>query len=106
VILTAAQVREKRRLLGWTVSALATQGVDASHLEGFERGRRRLSVLNLSVIQRTLEAAGVEFIAKNGGGAGVRRRQWSLSRAALKSRDLTLPHRSNGDKVRPSTTRC
>ena len=74
--LTAAQVREARRLLGWTVSALATQsGVDASHLEGFERGRRRLSVLNLSVIQRALEAAGVEFIAEHGGGTGVRLRK-------------------------------
>jgi transcriptional regulator with XRE-family HTH domain len=74
--LTAAQVREARRLLGWTFPALATQsGVDASHLEGFERGRRRLSVLDLSVIQRALEAAGVEFIAENGGGTGVRLRK-------------------------------
>jgi hypothetical protein len=55
---------------------LATQsGVDASHLEGFERERRRLSVLDLSVIQRALEAAGVEFIAENGGGTGVRLRK-------------------------------
>jgi transcriptional regulator with XRE-family HTH domain len=78
MILTAAQVREARRLLGWTVPALATQsGVDASHLEGFERGRRRLSVLDLSVIQRALDAAGVEFIAENGGGAGVRLRKAS-----------------------------
>jgi transcriptional regulator with XRE-family HTH domain len=76
MILTVAQVREARRLLGWTVPALATQsGVDASHLEGFERGRRRLSVLDLSVIQRALEAAGVKFSAENGGGAGVRLRK-------------------------------
>jgi hypothetical protein len=33
------------------------------------------SVLDLSVIQRALEAAGVEFIAENGGGAGVRLRK-------------------------------
>lgn len=29
-------------------------------------------MLDLSVIQRALEAAGVEFIAENGEGAGVR----------------------------------
>jgi hypothetical protein len=32
-------------------------------------------VLDLSVIQRALEAAGVEFIAEHGGGTGVRLRK-------------------------------
>jgi transcriptional regulator with XRE-family HTH domain len=74
--LTAAQVREARRLLGWTFRALATRSrVGASHLEGFERGRRRLSVLDLSVIQRVLEAAGIEFDAENGGSAGIKLRK-------------------------------
>jgi hypothetical protein len=44
-------------------------------LDAFERGKRRMSVLDLSVIQRALEAADVEFIVQNGGGAGVRLRK-------------------------------
>jgi transcriptional regulator with XRE-family HTH domain len=64
-----------RRERGRAASLATQSGVDASHLEGFERGRRRLSVLDLSVIQRALEAAGVEFSAENGGGAGVRLRK-------------------------------
>jgi transcriptional regulator with XRE-family HTH domain len=76
MIITPAQVREARKLLGWTVTALATpSGVDPKHLESFEREKRRLSVLDLSVIQTTLAGAGVEFIAENGGGAGVRLRK-------------------------------
>jgi hypothetical protein len=38
----------------------------------FERGARVPHANNLAAIQRALEAAGVEFIAENGGGAGVR----------------------------------
>jgi hypothetical protein len=51
---------------------LATHtGVDPKHLKSFEREKRRLSVLDLSVIQTTLAGAGVEFIAEHGP-AGVR----------------------------------
>ena len=75
MIIAAAQVREARKLLGWTVTALAARtGVDSKHLEGFEREKRRLSVLDLSVIQTTLAGAGVEFIAEHGA-AGVRLRK-------------------------------
>jgi len=53
--ITSTQVKEARKLLGWSVPGLAGQsGVD------------------LSVIQCVLETAGTEFIAENGGGAGVR----------------------------------
>jgi transcriptional regulator with XRE-family HTH domain len=62
MILTPAQVKEGRQLLGWTAAALAAHtGVDPKHLESFEREKRRLSVLDLSVIQTTLAGAGVEF---------------------------------------------
>jgi len=65
--LTGAQVREARKLLGWTLTSLASpSGVDSKHLDAFERGKRRRSVLDLSVLQRVLEAAGVEFIAERG----------------------------------------
>ena len=75
MIITAAQVREARKLLSLTLTGLAAQsGVDAKHLVAFELGKRRMSVLDLSVVQRVLEQAGVEFIAENGG-AGVRLRR-------------------------------
>jgi transcriptional regulator with XRE-family HTH domain len=73
MIFTAARVREARKLLGWTVAALAEHaGIDPKHLDSFEHEKRRLSVLDLSVIQTTLAGAGVEFLAENGGGPGAR----------------------------------
>jgi len=75
MILTGAQVREARNLLGWTVPGLAAlSGIDPKDLDAFEREKRRLSVLDLSVIQTALARAGVEFIAQNGGGPDVRMR--------------------------------
>jgi transcriptional regulator with XRE-family HTH domain len=75
MIITAAQVREARKLLGWSGPSLAAKSaVDAKHLDAFERGKRRMSLLDLSVIQRTLAAAGIEFIAEHGA-AGVRLRK-------------------------------
>lgn len=38
----------------------------------FETGRRQPYARTLDAIRAALEAAGVEFIAENGGGAGVR----------------------------------
>jgi transcriptional regulator with XRE-family HTH domain len=38
----------------------------------FEKGQRVPGLNNLDAIRRALESAGVEFIAENGGGAGVR----------------------------------
>ena len=71
MIITAAQVREARKLLSLTQTGLAAQsGVDAKHLDAFERGKRRMSMLDLSVFQRMLEAAGIKFIAEKRRGAG------------------------------------
>jgi hypothetical protein len=41
----------------------------------FERGARTPYPKNLAAIRTALDAAGVEFIAENGGGAGVRLRK-------------------------------
>jgi hypothetical protein len=41
----------------------------------FEKGRRVPSANNVAAIRAALESAGVEFIAENGGGAGVRLRK-------------------------------
>ncbi len=41
----------------------------------FERGRRLIPEKTVATIKTALEAAGIEFIAENGGGAGVRLRK-------------------------------
>ena len=41
----------------------------------FERRRRAVSAEAIAAIRAALEFAGVEFIAENGGGAGVRLRK-------------------------------
>jgi hypothetical protein len=38
----------------------------------FERGARTPHRNNLDAMRRAMEAAGIEFIEENGGGAGVR----------------------------------
>jgi hypothetical protein len=46
--------------------------VSLSTVKDFEAGRRQPVHQNASAIRAALEAAGVEFIAENGGGPGVR----------------------------------
>jgi transcriptional regulator with XRE-family HTH domain len=48
--------------------------VSADTVVRFERGET-LRPRTVEAMQRALESAGVEFIAENGGGAGVRLRQ-------------------------------
>jgi transcriptional regulator with XRE-family HTH domain len=55
------------------VAALA--GVSAMTVTRFENGHSAGSIETQSAIRGALEAAGVEFIAENGGGAGVRLRK-------------------------------
>ncbi|RJF81871.1 XRE family transcriptional regulator [Azospirillum cavernae] len=50
----------------------AAANVGSQTLADFERGARTPHPNNLSAIRSALEAAGVEFIPENGGGAGVR----------------------------------
>jgi hypothetical protein len=70
--ITGQQVRAAGALLGWTRDRLAGEaGLSASTVGVFEGGKHRRSVLMVSTIQRTLEAAGVEFIE---GDPGVRLR--------------------------------
>lgn len=50
-------------------------GVSENTINAFELERRTPHPNNLAAIRRALEAAGVEFIAENGGGPGVRLRK-------------------------------
>lgn len=50
-------------------------GLGESTVIDFERERRAVSVQAIAAIRTALEAAGVEFIPENGGGAGVRLRK-------------------------------
>ncbi|MGI4942908.1 MAG: hypothetical protein ACRYHQ_20480, partial [Janthinobacterium lividum] len=49
--------------------------VGLSTVKAFEGGSSTPVTNNLAAIQSALEAAGVEFIPENGGGAGVRLRK-------------------------------
>ena len=57
---------------------LATQAkVSRATLSDFESGKRTPHPRTVAAIRAALETAGVEFIAQNGGGAGVRLRNRS-----------------------------
>jgi transcriptional regulator with XRE-family HTH domain len=75
-MLTSAQCRAARGLIDWRQSDLAEQAgvgiVTIRQLEADVNAPRRAT---LDVVRRALEAAGVEFIDENGGGAGVRLRK-------------------------------
>lgn len=74
------QCRAGRALLEWTQDRLAQQsGVAKKTIADFESGRRTPYDRTIADIERTLEAAGLEFIPENGGGAGIRFRAASAS---------------------------
>jgi transcriptional regulator with XRE-family HTH domain len=60
-------------MLGWSQGDLAeAAAVSKTTIVDFERGVRVPHRNNLNAIRQALEMAGVEFIAENGGGVGVR----------------------------------
>jgi transcriptional regulator with XRE-family HTH domain len=75
-MISAAQCRAARGLVAWSQRDLAERagiGTVAVHqLENESSSPRRAT---LDVVRRAFEAAGVEFIEENGGGAGVRLRK-------------------------------
>ncbi len=68
------QMRAARALLKWSIADLAERsGVSVPTIQRMEsRGTGSSTAVNVDVIRRALETAGIEFIAENGGGAGVR----------------------------------
>ena len=72
-MITSPQSRAARGLVAWSQEDLASKAhVGLSTVRNFEAGRSVPIPNNLAAIRSALEAAGVEFIAENGGGAGVR----------------------------------
>jgi ribosome-binding protein aMBF1 (putative translation factor) len=73
--MTPEQCRQARDLLGWKPQRLAGQSSTSdSSIRKYEGRRGELRQATVAAIRTALEAGGVEFIAENGGGAGVRLR--------------------------------
>jgi ribosome-binding protein aMBF1 (putative translation factor) len=76
--LTSSQIRAARALLRWSADDLAREsalGVNTIRRAELAEGETSLTAANDLAVRRALETAGVEFIAENGGGPGVRLRQ-------------------------------
>jgi transcriptional regulator with XRE-family HTH domain len=74
--INSAQCRGARGLLGWSQSDLSQASKTATKtIADFERGAREPYSRTLEDVRGALEKAGIEFIAENGGGAGVRLRK-------------------------------
>lgn len=69
------QLKMARAAVGWGVRELAEKaGVTANTISRIEGGADAKQS-TIAAIRSALESAGVEFIAENGGGAGVRLRK-------------------------------
>jgi transcriptional regulator with XRE-family HTH domain len=74
--ITPAQCRGARGLLGWSQADLSVaSNIATKTIADFERGAREPYLRTVEEMRRTLEEAGIEFIAENGGGAGIRLRR-------------------------------
>jgi transcriptional regulator with XRE-family HTH domain len=83
--LTSAQIRAGRALLKWTAEDLAQRsalGVNTVRRAELAEKETSLTAANDLAVRRALEAAGVEFIDENGGGAGVRLAKVAAARSA------------------------
>jgi DNA-binding XRE family transcriptional regulator len=69
---TGDQVRMARAALKWTVQDLATRAAISKNTVVAVEAGRESHTATLAAIERALEQGGVEFIAENGGGRGVR----------------------------------
>lgn len=60
-------------------SLAAAASVGLSTVVDFEKERRQVAQPSVDAMRSALEAAGVEFIPENGGGAGVRMRMKGIA---------------------------
>jgi transcriptional regulator with XRE-family HTH domain len=76
--ISPAQCRSARATLEWSQDQLETKSrVSRKTIADFERGTRKPYGRTIDAIRAAFEAAGVEFIPENGGGAGVRLKERS-----------------------------
>ncbi len=76
-----SQCRAARALLKWTQDDLAKKsGVSAVTIRKFENGRSAAHLGTLTLLNQAFEAAGIEFIPENGGGAGARLKEKTANR--------------------------
>ena len=76
--LTSAQIRAARSLIRWSAEDLAREtslSVATIRRAELAEGDTSMTAANDLAVRRALEAAGVQFIDENGGGAGVRLRK-------------------------------
>lgn len=60
-------------MLGWSQEKLAKEsGINKRTIMEFEGDKSNPMTSTVRNLQATMEAAGIRFVAKNGGGAGVR----------------------------------
>lgn len=72
-MITPAQIRAARALLGITQAQLATgAGISTTGLVNIERGTADPKVSTLGAVQAALEREGATFISSNSEGPGVR----------------------------------
>jgi len=74
-VITSAQMRAGRAMVRWSAEELAARakiGVATVRRAEITEGSPTITEANAEAIRTALENAGVEFIAENGGGAGVR----------------------------------
>ncbi|KRR20352.1 helix-turn-helix domain-containing protein [Bradyrhizobium retamae] len=80
-MISIEQIRAARGLLGWSQTQLAgAAGRSLPTIKRLERDDGEGPAVSEDVrnaVQKALEKAGVEFIAENGGGAGVRLKKQS-----------------------------
>ncbi len=76
IAISPPQIRAARALLGWSQEDLvAASGVPKRTVVRLELQEGAPQRRTVAAIRQALEAAGVEFIPENGGGAGVRLRK-------------------------------
>jgi transcriptional regulator with XRE-family HTH domain len=76
--LNSAQIRAARSLIRWSAEDLAGKAslsVATIRRAELTDNETSMTAANDLAVRRALEAAGVEFIDENGGGAGVRLRK-------------------------------
>lgn len=74
--ITPGQCRAARALLDITQPTLAElAGLGLSTIVDFEKSRRDVSRDAVHALQKALEKAGIQFIARDGAGPGVRLRK-------------------------------